>query len=556
MTFRLFVAALCLSLLLTTPLRAQECVTCWSDKCPDSASYFPHCAAAKAAPPPERKPATKSVHNEPPLLTAGKLAVLEFDDKLRGADAHTDRTVFSDAVRAVAKRVSPGLFIMTRESILSLLKANGKKLEDCVGNCEVETGRLLGADYVVSGRLTKMGKRFLLTLRLHQTQSGELLSTGRAQGRTVEELDDATDEAAESLLRKQAKEAVAEADETPQPKRTKKVAATLTAAEPAPAKVAPKEEVQCPAGQSVGAETEGHCCWSGQVWGGGQCRGVPTSCPEGFQADGESCSQTPCDEGKERASAAHCCWPAQVWSKTRSQCVGIPRCPAGLAARGEGCGDARFKVEPKSGLEFVHIPGGSFHYGCEPQDTQCDNDEKPGRTVSLSTFWLGKTDVTVEAYRKCVTAGACSAANTDNDKCNYGKRATHPVNCLDWSQARTFCEWAGGRLPTAEEWEYAAKSGESRIYPWGDQAPNGQLAKYESSDGTAPAGSYAAGASKWGLLDMAGNVWQWTASDFDSSNKEIRGGCWNDPPQSLRASYRRRLAPADRYSSLGFRCGL
>ena len=198
MIARPLVAALCL---LSSAAGAQECVTCWNDKCADSASYLPRCAAPKAAPASEpQKAAAKPAHGEPALLTSGKLAVLEFDDQLRGADRHTDRTYFSDAARAAAKRVAPGLFVMTRESVLTLLKANGKKLEDCVGNCEVETGRLLGADYVVSGRLTKMGKRFLLTLRLHATQSGELLNTGRAQGKTLEELVDATDEAAKASL--------------------------------------------------------------------------------------------------------------------------------------------------------------------------------------------------------------------------------------------------------------------------------------------------------------------------------------------------------------------
>jgi TolB-like protein len=564
---RLLLAALCLS---STAVLAQECVTCWNDQCADSASYLPRCAAPKTPPAAEHKPpATKSGHAEPPLLTSGKLAVLEFDDKLRGKDAHTDRTYFSDAVRAAAKRVSPGLFVMTRESVLSLLQSNGKKLEDCVGNCEVETGRLLGADYVVSGRLTKMGGRFVLTLRLHATRTGELLNTGRAQGRNVEELVDATDDAADSLLRKPAS-TPAETEEpssrrkreqrkTPAPDSSKPAAPETSVA--APVTVEPPRAVasappQCTNGQSVGTETEGHCCWAGQVWAGSQCRGLPTSCPEGFRAEGENCALAACEEGRERVDATHCCWPSQVFSKGRGKCVGIPRCPRGMEASGESCGDASQKVEPKSGLAFIRLPAGSFHYGCEPQDSKCESDEKPGRTAAVRGFWLGKTDVTVSAYERCVNAGACTKPDTGSDACTYGRRADHPVNCVDWGQANAFCSWVGGRLPTAEEWEYAAKSGESRVYPWGDQEPNGQLANYGNTQKTTPAGAYPAGATKWGLLDMAGNVWQWTASDYDSSKKEVRGGGWSYRPRILRASLRYRDDPSWRGDFIGFRCGL
>jgi formylglycine-generating enzyme required for sulfatase activity len=227
-----------------------------------------------------------------------------------------------------------------------------------------------------------------------------------------------------------------------------------------------------------------------------------------------------------------------------------------MEASGESCGDASQKVEPKSGLAFIRLPAGSFHYGCEPQDSKCESDEKPGRTAAVRGFWLGKTDVTVSAYERCVNAGACTKPDTGSDACTYGRRADHPVNCVDWGQANAFCSWVGGRLPTAEEWEYAAKSGESRVYPWGDQEPNGQLANYGNTQKTTPAGAYPAGATKWGLLDMAGNVWQWTASDYDSSKKEVRGGGWSYRPRILRASLRYRDDPSWRGDFIGFRCGL
>lgn len=216
----------------------------------------------------------------------------------------------------------------------------------------------------------------------------------------------------------------------------------------------------------------------------------------------------------------------------------------------------------KSGLEFVHLPGGSFHLGCEPQDKDCRDDEKPGRTITIQAFWIGKTDVTVAAYQRCVDDKGCTEPKAGSwaNRCNYGKQATHPVNCVDWDQAVAFCTWDRGRLPTAEEWEYAAKGGESRIFPWGDQEPNEQLANNGGSQGgsqaTTAVGTYPAGASKQGLLDMAGNVWQWTGSDYEAGAKEIRGGGRDGRARYLRASSRDSAGPSRRSDDIGFRCAM
>lgn len=127
----------------------------------------------------------------------GAIAVLEFDDELKGADAKAvDRVYFSDQVRGAVREAMPGATVMTRENTLQLLKAFGKKLEDSVGDCEVETGKLLQADYVVSGRLTRVGMRCKLTLRVHETASGSLIGSATASGKTVDKLDDYTGRAA------------------------------------------------------------------------------------------------------------------------------------------------------------------------------------------------------------------------------------------------------------------------------------------------------------------------------------------------------------------------
>ena len=127
------------------------------------------------------------------------VAVLEFESQLAPGES-VDRVYFSDKVRGEIARNLPAARVMTRENVVQLLTASGKKLEDCVGECEVETGRMLGADLVVSGRLTKVGTRFKLSLRLHATADGTLVSTATASGETVDKLDDAGADAVADLL--------------------------------------------------------------------------------------------------------------------------------------------------------------------------------------------------------------------------------------------------------------------------------------------------------------------------------------------------------------------
>jgi formylglycine-generating enzyme required for sulfatase activity len=236
------------------------------------------------------------------------------------------------------------------------------------------------------------------------------------------------------------------------------------------------------------------------------------------------------------------------------------------------------RIEPRSGLELVRVPAGSVHFGCEPQDRDCSDDERPGRTVSVGAMWLGRTEVTVAAYGRCVQAGACTAAQTGG-ACNAGVagRERHPINCVDWSQADAFCAFMGGRLPTAEEWEYAAKGGTSRIYPWGDEPPTDRHANFADArfktryprgfdvpgqdDGfveTAPVGSFPAGATRHGILDMVGNVIEWTASEYPDGLKEARGGGWatDTVARRLRPSYRTGRPPGAWHATFGFRCRL
>ena len=248
-------------------------------------------------------------------------------------------------------------------------------------------------------------------------------------------------------------------------------------------------------------------------------------------------------------------------------------------------------------------------------DTNALDNEKPAHSVVLSPFCIDKTEVTVAAYLACSTVGKCAPASKTNDfadlddvlrktvdpLCNVGDpqgHATHPINCVDWDMASNYCQRQGGRLPTEAEWEFAARGPDGRAYPWGDDAPNGKLLNacgkecaawgkkshvegkitfgtmYPDDDGfvnTAPVGSFPAGASRYGLEDVVGNVWEWTADFYapytkdaakdphgpptSDSGRVARGGAWNGPfPSWVRPTFRFHFLPENRSYGVGFRC--
>ena len=147
-------------------------------------------------------------------------------------------------------------------------------------------------------------------------------------------------------------------------------------------------------------------------------------------------------------------------------------------------------------------------------------DVKPRHTVTVNSFEMAKTLVTVEQYKVCVDAKACTVPSAGPD-CNWGVpgRGKHPVNCVDWQQAQTFSAWEGGRLPTEAEWEYAARSGgRDQKYPWGDSPPTCEKAVFKGcGTGTAPVCSKPAGNTAQGLCDAAGNVWEWMEDRYHPS---------------------------------------
>ena len=249
---------------------------------------------------------------------------------------------------------------------------------------------------------------------------------------------------------------------------------------------------------------------------------------------------------------------------TTRQMVELARDTSGAASGG---------VAGAGGVRWVRIPGGTFQMG----SNDGDNDEKPVHSVTVSTFDIAATEVTVGQYRQCVDARVCSAPATDSIYCNWGKsdRENHPVNCVDWNQATTYAKWVGGRLPTEAEWEYAARSGgRNQKYPWGNQtATCGYAVMSEGGygcgrDSTWPVCSKTTGNTAQGLCDMAGNVWEWVSDWFGSygsgsvtnptgsssgSYRVIRGGSFDYDARYVRAANRAIDDPGSRNFGLGFR---
>ena len=237
--------------------------------------------------------------------------------------------------------------------------------------------------------------------------------------------------------------------------------------------------------------------------------------------------------------------------------------------------NVNIKIET-GGIEWVRIEGGSFSMGSNDGDSW--EREKPVHRVTVPTFEMTKTQVTVDQYKACVEAGACTAPFSGGD-CNWGQsdRGEHPINCVDWHQAQAYAGWAGARLPSEAEWEYAARSGgRDWKYPWGDEiATCDRAVMYDGGDGcgrnsTWPVCSKPRGNTVQGLCDMAGNVDEWV-QDWYHSNYEgapTDGSAWENPAGSsrvfrggsryyhagvVRASFRSFISPGGRSHDLGFR---
>ncbi len=246
--------------------------------------------------------------------------------------------------------------------------------------------------------------------------------------------------------------------------------------------------------------------------------------------------------------------------------IALLRCLVGLDEWPIACGEM---IGP-DGQTLVWVPGGSLMMGSD--DGLWDN-EQPVHQVTLDGFWIGQCEVTEAQFLAfCITTGygfpGCVGFDPQGDD--------HPVVCVTWYDAQEYCDYYGYSLPTEAQWEYAAAGPTSRTWPWGDtwdpqkccnggnRGPGGY---------TFPVGSFPAGASWCGALDMAGNVWEWCADWYSDtyyqispelnppgpesgSHRVLRGGSCNSlSPDNLRAAYRNGYGvPSNRFVYYGFRC--
>jgi formylglycine-generating enzyme required for sulfatase activity len=241
-------------------------------------------------------------------------------------------------------------------------------------------------------------------------------------------------------------------------------------------------------------------------------------------------------------------------------------------------------------LGFIEIPPGAFAMGSDSRDSQAADDERPQHTVMLPAYFIGKYEVTVAQFAAFVD----DAGYTPDDPDSLAGPADHPVRNVSWHDAAAYCAWLtetlrdwtgtpsalarqlrgidGGRrwsvnLPSEPEWEKAARGINGWVYPWGNGV-DGSRANYGGASGPRPVGSYPTGASPYGLLDVAGNVWEWTRSvplDYPyraddgrenvgaSNERAVRSGSFDVDESLVRAARRGRTTGDYSAGTIGFR---
>ena len=228
----------------------------------------------------------------------------------------------------------------------------------------------------------------------------------------------------------------------------------------------------------------------------------------------------------------------------------------------------RQRTHRKDGSDLIFISGGEFTMGSDDY-----SDERPAHRVQLDSFWIGRNEITNRMYRQFQLATNHRPSDFANDKLYNAD--DQPIVGVDYSDASAYCEWAGGRLPTEAEWEYAARGTDNRTYPWGNEKPDTDRAVYGlvyGKGGSAVAVGTAPGdVSPFGVHDMAGNVLEWCsdwAGPYESdsvgpvsnpqgsgqgNHRIMRGGCWFYQETSLRATARFFTVPHQKVSFGGFR---
>ena len=563
--------------------------------------------------------------------SAPKLVVLELRPENRAVTLDNAVTLTNMVRTHVVNAAGATLRVLSKEAVVEILQQSGKTAASCTAECQIETARVIGAEYVVSGTIAKVDAQWIVTLEAKRSRDGALISAQEAVVGQQAEVLKATTRAADDLVADLMKKLGAELappakseskgnvrpnvatgakladgksveagdaglgdldlDELEQAEALKKAIDA--------AKIAQKNEQLTPEQKAAAWDAVGKLDVKGKN-------------PYRTEA------QQHAKEWRELAGART--RMAADWEKLQRMLKlevveiadkkkAVERFLAAYAGLGneaavQGAKAAKVALDAGKALPvvgnvadgMVRIAAGSFDMGSNGGA----DDEKPVHRVTLTRdFALDRTEVTVAAYDACVRAGRCVAHSkpfwngweqSDAAYCTWGAtgKAQHPMNCVDWRQASDYCAWAGKRLPTEAEWEYAAR-GDGREYAWGAEwPPPPRTANFADAntkqahpdrkvleaydDGfaeTAPVGSFA---DDWrGLADMAGNVWEWVADAKDgypavdvidpvvakteNASRVMRGGSWSyDQPRDLRAAFRYNYAPQSRFDDVGFRC--
>jgi len=230
---------------------------------------------------------------------------------------------------------------------------------------------------------------------------------------------------------------------------------------------------------------------------------------------------------------------------------------------------SNIRTSPIDGRPQVYIPAGILHMG--GYDVRAAPDEFPAHDVTLDAYWMDQLEVTNAMYQLCVNAGACTlpqsiGSQRRKEYFNVPEFKDYPVVYVTWVQAETYCEWADRHLPTEAEWERAGRGDDLRTFPWGEDKPDYRFANFNFIvKDTTRVGSYPLGASPFGVLDMAGNVAEWTNDFFSSSfyaselatlnptgptsssnwMRVVRGGSLGDAEINIRVSKRSSVLGSD-----------
>ncbi len=228
------------------------------------------------------------------------------------------------------------------------------------------------------------------------------------------------------------------------------------------------------------------------------------------------------------------------------------------------------EITDAHGLPMVLVPAGEFIMGSDGHDQAA---ARPAHPVYLDDFYIDVYEVSQARYKECLDAGGCTITPGTGSLLNRPVWDDHPMMDITWYDAQEYCEWRGGSLPTEAQWEKAARGTDQRRFPWGNEPVTCERARYgECGWMTSPIGTHPAGASPYGVQDMAGNAWEliydWYQQDYyevspyenptgpaeSTGYKSERGGAWFYEAALMTAIWRNNLPPDAHYLYVGFRC--